>query len=228
MPSKAGIVPEAQHIDAKLNASIHNRFDVEVVDSVTGEVRQRAQAENVICNQLWTRMLSPEAYFNYIHYGSGSGTPAVGDTSLFAFSGYGTPSTADDVWSGDYATGVASLRRKIKLSETTAVGVTIAEVGIGYDTTAETLCTHAMLKDMSGNQISITKTATDIINIYATVFVHADVSTLESHGIYFTNLINAKFGVLQALFGRVSFSNASSSIFKLAIALISLEYMLFS
>ena len=29
---------------------------------------------------------------------------------------------------------------------------------------------HAMLKDMNGNQISIEKTDTDIINIYATVY----------------------------------------------------------
>lgn len=171
VPVEAGVVA-AQQLDAKLNASIHNRFDVEVVDAATGKIKQRAQAENVICNQLWTRMLTPAAYFNYIHYGTGSGTPTANDTSLFTFSGYGTPSTADDVYSGDYATGVASLRRKIQLSETTAVGATLTEVGIGYGTTAATLCTHAMLKDMSGNQISITKTATDIVNIYATVFLH--------------------------------------------------------
>ena len=71
------IEPKAQKIDAKLNASIHNRFDIEVVDVKTGEIKQRAQAENVICNALWTRLFTPGAYFNYIHYGTGSGTPAA-------------------------------------------------------------------------------------------------------------------------------------------------------
>ena len=72
-------------LDAQLNCDIHNRFDIEVVDAATGEVRQRAQAQNVICNQLWPRLLTPATYFNYIHYGIGTGTPAATDTSLFTF-----------------------------------------------------------------------------------------------------------------------------------------------
>ena len=34
------------------------------------------------------------------------------------------------------------------------------------------LCTHALLQDMNGNNISIQKTNTDVINIYATVYLH--------------------------------------------------------
>lgn len=166
------IEPKAQKIEAKLNASIHNRFDIEVVDAKTGEIKQRAQAENVICTALWTRLFTPNTYFNYIHYGTGSGTPATNDTSLFSFLGYGTPDFSDDTIDVNAALGYASYRRKIQLTELVAVGATITEVGIGYSTTAATLCTHAMLKDMNGNQISIAKTNTDILNIYATVFVH--------------------------------------------------------
>lgn len=157
--------------NVNLNASIHNRFDVEVIGAETGEIKQRAQAENVICNQLWTRLFTPNTYFNYIHYGTGSGTPSATDTSLFTFIGYATPSSKNTVYDFNAATGVGSLQKKITLSETTAVGSTLTEVGIGYGTTASTLCTHAMLKDMNGNQISISKTNTDIINIYATVFI---------------------------------------------------------
>lgn len=175
-PAEAGIVPAAQQLDAKLNASIHNRFDVEVVDAETGKIKQRAQAENVICNQLWTQMLSPAAYFNYIHYGTGSGTPAASDTSLFTFLGYGLPATADDVYTSDYSAGIVSLQRKIQISETTAVGSIFTEIGIAYSAGPSTLCTHAMLKDANGNQITIAKTATDIINIYATVFLNWDAS----------------------------------------------------
>ena len=163
---------KAPEVKAKLNCSTHNRFDIEVIDAATGEIKRRAQAENVICAALWTRLLTPASYFNYIHYGTGSGTPASTDASLFAFLGYGTPSYTDDVIDIQAASGYVSYRRKIQLSESTAIGSTLTEVGIGYSTTAATLVTHAMLKDMNGNAISIAKTATDIINIYATVFVH--------------------------------------------------------
>lgn len=161
-----------REVEATVPMNIHNRFDIEVIDSVTGKIRQRAQAENVICSQLWVRLFAPNTYFNYIHYGTGNGTPASADTSLFTFLGYGTPSANNDVYTISLTNCVYSLRRKIQLSETTAVGSTLTEVGIGYSSSASTLCTHAMLRDANGNQISISKTNTDIINIYASVFVH--------------------------------------------------------
>lgn len=164
--------PKVQKIDAKLNVSIHNRFDIEVIDAKTGEIKQRAQAENIICNALWARLLLPGDYFNYIHYGTGAGTPSSSDTSLFTFLGYGTPIDDDNVIGFDKDEHYLSLRKKIQLSETTAVGSTLTEVGIAYAAASNCLVTHAMLKDMNGNEISIAKTATDIINIYATVFVH--------------------------------------------------------
>ena len=127
----------------------------------------RAQAENIICAQLWTRLFAPDTCFNYIHYGTGSGTPAAADTSLLRFwaterlpqatMSIHRPGTMDMYLFG----------RKLQLSELTAVGSTLTEVGIGYSTSSSSLVTHAMLKDMNGNQISIAKTSTDIINIYA-------------------------------------------------------------
>lgn len=154
-----------------ISASLHNRFDIEVIDAATGELKQRAQALNVICNQLWTRMINSNgSYFSYIHYGTGSGTPSASDTSLFTF--LGQAAVADDTNYISYASGYYYSRRKIQLAPETAVGATLTEVGIAYGTGSGTLCTHAMLQDMNGNPISITKTATDVINIYATVYVH--------------------------------------------------------
>jgi hypothetical protein len=163
-------------IKANINASIHNRFDIEVVDAKTGEVKQRAKAENVICDYLWTVMFNTGTsdtykWNQYIQYGTGSGTPSVADTSLFSYWGYGTPNTADDVRGFDEENRVASLRRKITLLETDAVNATITEVGISNKTSGK-ICTHAMLTDMNGNPVSILKTSSDIINIYATVFAH--------------------------------------------------------
>lgn len=161
---KTRAVPQ---IKTTLNASIHNRFDIEVIDSRTGKVKQRAQAENVILSTTYAKMGT--VWFNYIHYGSGSGTPAVSDTSLFTFRA--AVSASNLVFSDDTTNHVYKAQKSIVLSETTAVGTTLTEVGIGSGSGASTLCTHAMLKDMNGNQISIAKTDTDIINIYATVFV---------------------------------------------------------
>jgi hypothetical protein len=155
-----------------LNCSIHNRFDIEVIDGITGKVKQRAQAENVICNQLWTRLLTPSTYFNDIFFGTGAGTPAATDTALFTHLGYKAVSTP--TYAGNNDEGWASLRQQCQISETEYIGSTLTEVGIGYGTASLNLVTHAMLKDMNGNQISITKSNTDIINIYATVFVHWD------------------------------------------------------
>lgn len=158
---------------ARVGASIHNRFDLEVLDAATGAVKQRARGYNVICNQLWGRLLTPSTFFNYIHYGTGSGTPSAADTSLFTFLGCGQPNAAEDVWDIEHDHEQwTSVTRKIQLAPETAVGAVLTEVGIGYSTAAGSLCTHAALQDMNGNPISITKTDTDVINIYATVFGH--------------------------------------------------------
>ena len=155
-----------------IKAAIHNRFDIEVVDSLTGQLKTRAVGLNTVCNQLWTRLLGWKPYFNYIHYGIGTGTPSTGDSSLFSY--LGGASAGNFITDLDFGSGVYSCKGSIQLSASTAVGKTLTEVGIAYDSGASTLCTHAMLKDMNGNPISIEKTGTDVINIYATVFVHFD------------------------------------------------------
>ena len=160
-------------LNVNINAKIHNRFDIEVIDSSTGKIKQKAYAENVICKGLWDCLAlgnsSSSAYNQYIAYGSGSGTPASNDAALFSLISTVTPAKNDDVQNVDLSLGVASLTRKGILSEQTAVGSTITEVGIMG---AGKLATHAMLKDMNGNSISIQKTSTDIINIYSTVYIH--------------------------------------------------------
>ena len=162
----------AKRVDYKCDVDLHNRFDVVVVDAKTRRIKQRAVGFNVICNSLWTWLtnISTGTWNAYIHYGEGTGTPSATDTSLFTF--IASAASSDITIAFDETAGVASCTRKIQLSESTAVGKTITEVGIGTGTGANTLVTHAMLQDMNGNPISITKTDTDIINIYASVFLH--------------------------------------------------------
>lgn len=162
-----------------MRASIHNRFDIEVRDAATGELKQRAQAFNLICEALWDRLLatgsnnawSPQRYFDFICFGSGSGTPSASDTTLFTQLGYKSLSNFtlhDGV--DQIAAGLVYAQANIRLNAEEYVGDTLTEVGIAYDATH--IVTHALLQDMNGNPISIAKTATDVIDIYATVYVH--------------------------------------------------------
>lgn len=109
-------------------------------------------------------------YSTYTFYGSGTGTPSASDTSLFHHEGAVENSITENGL--DASNRVAWITKYIQLSETTAVGVNLTEVGLGYGTASNNLCTHAMLQDMNGNPISILKSNTDIINIYATIYVH--------------------------------------------------------
>lgn len=163
----------------EFRTSIHNRFDIEVRDAITGELKQRARAYNLICDALWDRLLAansnnawtPQGYFGPICFGSGSGTPSASDTTLFTQLGYKDISNFDLHDSVDQiAAGVVYSQASIRLNAEEYVGDTLTEVGIAYDATH--IVTHAMLQDMNGNPISIEKTATDIIDIYATVYIH--------------------------------------------------------
>ena len=135
-------------IKANINASIHNRFDIEVVDAKTGEVKQKAQAENVVCDYLWTQMFKKSTsdstkWFQTILVGDGTGTPSASDTTLFHYLASYTPAASDDVYRFDKKGHVASITRKVTILETQLVGNELTEVGISNATSST--CTHAML-----------------------------------------------------------------------------------
>ena len=161
----------------ELTAQLHNRFDIEVRDAVTGELKQRARAFNVICDGLWDLLFSTNssgtrfsttAYFQYVHYGDGSGTPAASDTTLFNSVGY--KSVSPEMNYDKIANGIIYATASITLQSTEAVGKTLTEVGLGR--TTSNIVTHALFEDMQGNPTSITKTDTDVVRIYATVYLH--------------------------------------------------------
>lgn len=163
-------------MELKNRLSIHNRFDIEVIDARTGKIRQKAQAHNIICNGLWSALCSNQNnsqnyYFYRIFWGSGTGTPSASDTTMFTPEG--KQNAGNSVFNVDWVNRIASCTRSIQLNEQTSVGVEISEVGIGTENgQTGVVCTHAMLEDMNGNPITIEKTNVDIINIYATVFIH--------------------------------------------------------
>ena len=191
-------VPEKK---LSVNVGLHNRFDIEVRDSVTGELKQQARAFNVICDTLWDRLLHANdsntwveyRYSTHILFGSGSGTPAASDTALFNQVGYRAMAAANTSTHTDVLNGVAYVQHHITLQAGDNVGDTLTEVGIGYDTTH--CVTHAMLEDMNGNPISIEKTATDVITIYATIYFHWAPGGWANGSIFIADNIGTNAGV---------------------------------
>ena len=203
-----------------LRASIHNRFDIEVTDAVTGKLKKRARAYNVICNAWWTRLFNvsgsywyPQDRMSCVLFGSGQGTPAETDTGLFTrvgsknfpSSGSGSLTVTEDL-----PNGVVYHQGYILLQAGEYVGQTLTEVGIGYDSTHVT--THALLEDMNGNPISITKTDTDVITIYATVYLH-----FPSGGWYNGSIMVAPKGSYNNYFIQVLLGTNISSTYKLLL-----------
>lgn len=156
----------------KNNVKIHNRFDIEIIDKNTGELKQSIVSYNIVLNQMYTCLCGGLSYFVNIHFGSGTGTLSPTRTTLFNH--LGTKAAADEEIIK--AIPLSVWKRKIVLNPEEYIGNTISEVGIAFGSTNTNLVTHSLLKDSEGNTISIIKTDLDVITIYATVFVTFDTS----------------------------------------------------
>jgi hypothetical protein len=158
-------------LEIKIGSKIHNRFDIEVIDSKTGQLKQRGQAENIILDRMYTRLCNFNSYFDYIHFGQGTGVVDPSRNILFDEIGYKSAVTEETI--KDYP--ISRWTRKIVLNPEEYVGKSITEVGIsdvGSSTKSSSyINTHALIKDAEGNQLSIEKTDTDVVIIYATVFI---------------------------------------------------------
>lgn len=152
-------------MNIKSNAVLHNRFDIVVSNVETGEVIQKAQAENIVLDRMYTRLCNFSTYFVNIVFGTGTGTPSASRTTLFNKLGYKAAANEEVVRSYPNSKWV----RKIRLESSEYNDSTITEVGISEDTTS--INTHAMITDAEGNPLSITKNDLMVIDIYATVFI---------------------------------------------------------
>ena len=202
------VSPVTKNFDTRID--IHNRFDIEVIDSRTGVKRKEARAYNLICDKMWTeleksRTTSKHMWFYKIAYGRGTGTPSASDTDLFSPI---SSVTAENLTYGvDYPNATCWIRKSITIDELTSVGETISEIGIrSY---GNVLCTHAMLQDMNGNPISIEKGDTDILNIYATVYVHFSPELVDVNNPIQVDLrsVRSTYSFIRWLAGDVNSSN---------------------
>lgn len=193
-----------------LNMSIHNKFDIEVLDASTGAIKQKTSGYNIICDNLWKQLCGWKQYADYIHFGSGTGITSSSDTSLFNFVGYKSVNSSNITRNIDYNKGLYTIQRKIEISETEHNEIELTEVGLAYGYDSNTLCTHAMLMDMNGNPISIKKTSNDIINIYSTVYVHFNPFGYDNGSITLYKA-STSYNILDALGGSNACRDGSTS-----------------
>lgn len=157
-------------MNIELNCSLHNRFDIVVRDKKTEEVKVRAEAFNIITNYGWDRIINSAEGWRFIQFGSGTATPLATDTALTTrIGGKAGTNIATDL-SNLYTTGIIKKTFQIRLEASENVGATISEVGTSQNSATASVMTKALLKDQNGNPLAITKTALDIIDIYATIF----------------------------------------------------------
>jgi hypothetical protein len=194
-------------MEQKLN--LHNRYDIEVVDSRTGKMRQKAQAENIILDGAWGQILNNTygSWFDAIAYGTGTGTMSAARTALFA--PLSSKVATDSVYTLDNANNYVSHRQKIVILENEHVGAQLSEVGIMSSRSGTPLCTHALLKDMNGNPVVITKTDTDIITIYATVYLLIGTAYSPTSVLDIARCDPEENGIVRTLLGRPIGTNST-------------------
>lgn len=161
----------------RMNISVHNKFEFTLLDE-EGRVKQKAYAYNIVLNNFWAAInasygLGSHSMFSHIGIGTGTGTPAATDTSLF------TELTKVQIGDNRVITKAYPMSTGVFtatfIATPTYVG-TITEVGLFYGSKYGSsawdfiMVTHAMLQDAEGNSITIVKTDLDQLIVTATVY----------------------------------------------------------
>ncbi|QGT99493.1 hypothetical protein SYNTR_0900 [Candidatus Syntrophocurvum alkaliphilum] len=192
---------------------IHNRFDIEVRDAKSNMLKNKGQAENIILDRMYQRLVNFNNYFNNIVFGRGTGSLDPSRITLFDRIGNKNATTEEVIKEFP----ISSWTRKIRLEPDEFVGEVITEVGISDHST--NINTHALIRDAEGNLLNITKTDIDIIIIYATVFIeldneHPDVKFYENaiDNRLISYLTGSSFSNPNVLTGDVGEENAAKGI----------------
>ena len=151
------------------NFKLHNRFDIEVHNVKTGEVKNYTHY-NIVLDRLYSGLfrlsyLTKTQWCSSIVYGEGTGEVSPSRTTLFTPIAAKSTTNTKFVINSDNLSGTATYQIVIEPNE--AIGKNISEVGFGSTSGAYT---HSLIKDAQGNPISIHKTEYDKIVINATVF----------------------------------------------------------
>lgn len=192
-------------MELKTNCAIHNKFEIEVTDAKTGKVKQKETAYNIVLDSMWSKLCNGLPYFGGIVFGAGEGVPSPTRTTLFERLGTKGATTVETV----KELPISKWKKKIVLNPEEYVGQRITEFGIGDSSFGSSIVTHAILKDSEGNPISILKTDTDVITIFATVYVTL---SINDENMRLTGLHNDSNHLLNYLVGGGSAPTGSFSL----------------
>lgn len=165
-------------MEKEIKVGIHNKFEFVKKNAKTGEVIGEYKAENIILNNFWGVYLSNNSRncLAYVHFGSGIIEPTPSDVKLTTWLGYKATGGNTYDYSKYFTEGIIGIKRSIRLQDTEFVGATISEIGYSSSTSGTSgLLTKALVKDMNGNVVSITKGVGDILDIYATFYIKVGV-----------------------------------------------------
>ena len=159
-------------MDIKLPIKIHNKFEIEVKDIITGEIIQNGYAENIILDNTFNSSNFAGTGTGYIgrqlRFGEGTGTISSTRTTLFQLLGSKIETDVETVF--NQAPTASYVTKKIVILPAEYVGETFTEVGLG-DGGSSIIYTHALIKDSEGNLLILgPKTDTQEITIYRTTY----------------------------------------------------------
>ena len=167
---------------------VHNKFELELTDARTGEVKQKAYGYNLVLNQYFNFLANFNQNCDFcplsrIALGTGSATPAVTDTD-FRQRVYKAATLVEYV----RAYPTSHITQRITAGTSEWNGYTFTRVGYMSSSdsspTYDKPVTHALLQDAEGNPISIVKTDTDILTVTATFYVTYETGGFGDRGIY--------------------------------------------
>lgn len=172
-------------MNAQVMMKFNNKYHIELIDSITGKVKQSGDFHNIatknLCHILTgyigesATALGPVAnMMASLDVGSGTTEPSYGNTALANLLWNVTAENKTFEWIDDYTgKGTATYT----YPATSSYVGTVTEVGLknqyhtsSYGTSYNySLCTRALLTDSEGQPISFNKTDTDILIITVTV-----------------------------------------------------------
>ncbi len=176
---KIAMAPKRTLVTIPITLKMHNRFDFEVRDARTGELKQKAYAENIVLNNYWTRLTNGP--MGYVNIGTGTGTLDPARTALFTY--LDGKQLGGDVWSKNITEGWVAIKKSAQWLETEQQNTAWTEIGCASNSITGYLCTHALIKDQNGNPVTISKGLTDIITVYATIYIYYPVAGFDNGNI---------------------------------------------
>ena len=175
-------------ISAELKTNYRTNYHLELIDSRSGKIKQKADTQNIILDNWWNSARNEYCSGRLVHevvFGSGSGTPAESDTG--PFHSLWTVAVSSERQTIDEENKAITCVAFASIPATSAYVGTITEIcctsrataanGNQWPALKDYVFTHALLKDAEGNPISIEKTDVDILEVTITITVSYSASS---------------------------------------------------